>query len=104
MTIPTRTPYTKLEIIDLPPGDIRPDPDNPRTHDKRHVRQLANSIEAFEFNAPILIDDSRQIVAGHGRHAAALLLVWRRCRRSALATSMPGSGRPTWSPTTASAI
>ena len=74
MTTPTRPPYTKLEIIDLPPGDIRPDPDNPRTHDKRHVRQLANSIEAFEFNAPILIDDSRQIVAGHGRHAAALLL------------------------------
>src|SRR5262249_15491082 len=31
-------------------------------------------IEAFGFNAPILIDDEKQIVGGHGRHAAAVLL------------------------------
>jgi DNA modification methylase len=64
----------QLQIEYLPLDQIRPDPTNPRVHRKRHVRQLAKSIEAFGFNAPILIDDEGQIVAGHGRHAAALLL------------------------------
>jgi hypothetical protein len=31
MTAPTKTRYTKFEIIELPPGDIQPDPKNPRT-------------------------------------------------------------------------
>lgn len=74
MTTTTKAPYTKLEIIELPPGDIRPDPKNPRLHGKRHVRQLAKSLDAFGFNAPILLDDTNQIIAGHGRHAAALHL------------------------------
>lgn len=74
MTATARPPYAKLEIMELPPGDIRPDPQNPRAHGKRHVRQLAKSLEAFGFNAPILLDDTRQIIAGHGRHAAALYL------------------------------
>jgi ParB-like nuclease domain len=36
--------------------------------------QIANSIERFGFNTPVLIDDSGQIIAGHGRVAAAKLL------------------------------
>lgn len=67
-------PNVQLQIVYLPLDQLRPDPTNPRVHGKRHVRQLAKSIEAFGFNAPILIDDEGQIVAGHGRHAAALLL------------------------------
>ena len=68
------TPRIELKIEYLPISQIRPDPNNPRLHGKRHVRQLAKSIEAFGFNAPILIDHEGQIVAGHGRHAAAVLL------------------------------
>jgi DNA modification methylase len=64
----------ELQMRYLPLNQIRPDPTNPRLHGKRHVRQLAKSIEAFGFNAPILVDDEGQIVAGHGRHAAALML------------------------------
>jgi DNA modification methylase len=67
-------PTIELQIRYLPPDQIRPDPTNPRLHGKRHVRQLAKSVEAFGFNAPILIDDEGQIVAGHGRHAAAVFL------------------------------
>ena len=74
MTDLSNSPSVQLLIQYLPLAQIRPDPNNPRLHDKRHVRQLAKSIEAFGFNAPILIDDEGQIVAGHGRHAAALLL------------------------------
>ena len=74
MTKTTDIPYAKLEIIERPLSEIRPDPDNPRIHGKRHVRQIMGSIEAFGFNAPILLDDSLQIIAGHGRYAAAVHL------------------------------
>src|SRR6266404_8270634 len=74
MTDLSNTPTVELKIQYLPLDEIRPDPSNPRLHGKRHIRQIANSIEAFGFNAPILADDERQIVAGHGRHAAAVLL------------------------------
>ena len=74
MTDLSNTPTVELKIEYLPLGEIRPDPSNPRLHGKRHVRQIAKSIEAFGFNAPILIDDEKQIVGGHGRHAAAILL------------------------------
>jgi len=45
-----------------------------RTHTKRQIRQIARSIERFGFTNPILIDDNRQILAGHGRLEAARLL------------------------------
>ena len=70
----SKSPALRLQIEYLPLDQIRPDPTNPRLHGKRHVRQLAKSIEAFGFNAPILVDGEKQIVAGHGRHAAAVLL------------------------------
>jgi DNA modification methylase len=38
------------------------------------VRAIARSIDAFGFNAPILVDKRNQIVAGHGRYEAAQLL------------------------------
>jgi DNA modification methylase len=74
MTDLSNTPTVELRIEYLPLAELRPDPTNPRQHGKRHVRQIAKSIEAFGFNAPILIDDGKQIVGGHGRHAAAILL------------------------------
>ena len=52
-------------------ADITPNPRNPRKHSPAQVRAIARSIEAFGFNAPILIDRSAQIVAGHGRYEAA---------------------------------
>ena len=47
---------------------------NARTHTKRQIRQIANSIERFGFTNPILTDDNLQILAGHGRLEAAKLL------------------------------
>jgi DNA modification methylase len=55
-------------------SDLVPAPDNPRRHSRQQVRAIARSIEAFGFNAPILIDRNRTIVAGHGRFEAAKLL------------------------------
>ena len=46
---------------------LTPESANPRLHDKKQVRQIANSIEAFGFNVPILIDREGKVIAGHGR-------------------------------------
>lgn len=74
MTDLSNTPRVELKIEYLALDQVRPDPCNPRLHGKRHIRQIAKSIQAFGFNAPILVDDEKQIVGGHGRHAAAVLL------------------------------
>lgn len=47
---------------------------NARTHSKKQIRQIAESIEAFGFTNPILIDEHRTILAGHGRVEGAKLL------------------------------
>jgi hypothetical protein len=56
------------------PADLRPDPRNARTHDEAQITALATSIRQFGFNFPIGIDSDGQVVAGHGRREAALLL------------------------------
>jgi len=55
-------------------GDLRPYPNNARTHSRKQIRQIANSIKKFGFCNPVLIDDDMQIIAGHGRVEAAKLL------------------------------
>ncbi|SHJ04516.1 DNA methylase [Shimia gijangensis] len=59
-----------LERID--PHTLKPSPRNARTHDKKQIRQIADSIEAFGFTNPVLIDAEDNIIAGHGRLTAAL--------------------------------
>ena len=53
--------------------DLKPWATNARTHSKKQIRQIANSIEAFGFTNPVLIDEHRTILAGHGRVEAAKL-------------------------------
>lgn len=67
-----RTPVVETVLID----QIRPDPRNPRQHSKRQIRQLANSIERFGFNVPILIDREGHLITGHGRLQACQSLQW----------------------------
>ncbi len=47
---------------------------NARTHSKRQIQAIADSIRAFGFANPILIDENGLILAGTGRAAAAELL------------------------------
>jgi hypothetical protein len=62
------------QIIHHPPDALRPYPRNARTHSKKQIKQIANSIERFGFTNPVLIDDDAMIIAGHGRVLAAKLL------------------------------
>jgi DNA modification methylase len=47
---------------------------NCRTHSKKQIRQIANSIRRFGWTYPILTDENYIILAGHGRYDAALQL------------------------------
>ena len=61
-----------VELIAI--SDLKPWARNARTHSKKQVRQIAESIETFGFTNPVLIDERRTILAGHGRVEAARLL------------------------------
>lgn len=50
---------------------LKPSPRNARTHSKAQVSQIARSIERFGWTNPILIDQHGNVIAGHGRLAAA---------------------------------
>jgi hypothetical protein len=63
-----------LDIIKCQPAELKPRPGNPRTHSKKQIRQIADSIKEFGFLNPVLIDGENRIVAGHGRVEAAKLL------------------------------
>ena len=54
--------------------DLEPWARNARTHSKKQVRQIADSIVQFGFTNPVLIDETGTILAGHGRVSAAKLL------------------------------
>ena len=47
---------------------------NARTHSETQVAEIAGSIRAFGFANPILASEQGDIIAGHGRLAAARLL------------------------------
>src|SRR5689334_2173545 len=63
-----------LTIEQTPVHALKPRDRNARTHSKRQIRQIANSIREFGFNNPVLTDDDGRIIAGHGRLEAAKLL------------------------------
>jgi hypothetical protein len=59
-------------MIDL--SALRPYTKNARRHSRAQIKQIAKSIEAFGFTNPILVSDDLEILAGHGRAAAAQLI------------------------------
>lgn len=72
MKIPLMIEPQRLEKIPL--ADLKPHDRNPRTHSKKQVEQIADSIRRFGFTNPVLVDGAGQVVAGHGRIEAAKLI------------------------------
>jgi DNA modification methylase len=63
-----------LLVEETDPCSLRPYSGNARTHSKKQIRQIADSITRFGFTNPVLIGDDQVIIAGHGRVSAAILL------------------------------
>jgi DNA modification methylase len=58
-------------LAERAPGDLKPWPDNPRTHSDKQLHKLKASIQKFGFTAPVLVDENGVILSGHGRALAA---------------------------------
>jgi DNA modification methylase len=63
-----------LRIEYLPLADLKPYENNARTHSADQVAQIAASMRTFGWTNPILVDEAGNIIAGHGRLAAAIQL------------------------------
>lgn len=65
----------KLEVTELPTSELVEYASNAKMHPHTQIDQIANSIQEFGFNSPILAwhndDGEPEIVAGHGRLMAA---------------------------------
>jgi ParB-like chromosome segregation protein Spo0J len=66
-------PFVRLVEV-RPTASLKPYARNSRTHSDSQIRQIAESIRAFGFNKPVLIDRNDEIIAGHGVVEAAKLL------------------------------
>ena len=67
-------PLDDLKVVVRSLSHLKPNPRNARTHSSRQIQQIADSIAAFGFNNPVLIDGDGVVIAGHGRVEAAKLL------------------------------
>ena len=61
----------RIAVRWLPIESLTPDPGNARVHAPGQVARIADSILAFGFNVPVLIDEKGGVLAGHGRVLAA---------------------------------
>lgn len=62
-----------MKVKEVPIGDVRPYPGNPRLNDGA-VDAVAASLKEFGWQQPIVVDSDGTIVAGHTRYKAALAL------------------------------
>ena len=65
---------SELKIFERPISSLKPWKNNPRTHSKKQIRQIAESLKRFGWTNPVLVDGADGIIAGHGRVEAAKLL------------------------------
>ena len=73
--MPTISQMDKVSL-----GKLRPSKRNARTHSKKQIRQIAESIKRFGWTYPILADEQLNILAGVGRFKAAEFSVFAKCR------------------------
>jgi tRNA1(Val) A37 N6-methylase TrmN6 len=59
----------KIEQIKI--DELKPYPQNARTHSNEQIQQIKESMIEFGFTNPILIDKNNEVIAGHGRLESA---------------------------------
>jgi ParB-like chromosome segregation protein Spo0J len=72
VTAETASPDGRLAIIYRPIDQIKPNPANPRRHNRTQIRKLARILRRFGFLVLLLIDSNSVLIAGHARLEAGL--------------------------------
>jgi len=60
-----------MKVEDIAIDILKPNRQNAHTHSKKQISQIAESIRRFGFHTPIVIDENRVILCGHGRYRAS---------------------------------
>jgi len=69
---PPKAGRGSLKVEYLPTAAIRPSKHNARTHSPAQITAIIASIDNVGWTKPIIIDEKREILAGHGAFQAAL--------------------------------
>lgn len=64
-------PLAAMRLEQWPLDRLLPSARNARTHSKAQVAEIAGSIRNFGFANPFLVGEAGDVIAGHGRLAAA---------------------------------
>ena len=71
---PLKQAMAALKIVYKDPRKLKPRTNNPRTHTRRQIKQIAACVRELGFINPVLTDARNRIIAGHARVEAATLL------------------------------
>jgi len=63
-----------MQIINKKTSELIPYEKNGKIHTQKQIKQVADSIKAFGFKQPIVIDKDNIVIVGHGRLEASKLL------------------------------
>jgi ParB-like chromosome segregation protein Spo0J len=63
--------FDRLRLESWPVTRLIPSARNARAHSDVQIAEIAGSIRAFGFSNPVLVGEDGDIIAGHGRLAAA---------------------------------
>jgi ParB-like nuclease domain len=83
-----------LLIENLPIDRLRPWPRNARTHSRKQIRQIAESIRRFGFTNPVLIDGETASWLDTAASKLRGSWAWRRRPACALTTCRPRKSGP----------
>ena len=62
------------EVVLTSPAELRCYENNARLHSAKQIGQIKRSIETFGFINPVIVGPGNEVIAGHGRLAAAMAL------------------------------
>lgn len=63
-----------LDIRHLPPGALTAVGRQARTHSRQQIKKIIDSIRAFGFSVPVIVDEQDKVIAGNARVEAAIQL------------------------------
>lgn len=66
-----------LASFATPVQNLKLDPKNARSHSERNIKAIADSLERFGQQKPIVVDEKGVIIAGNGTYQAATGLGWK---------------------------
>jgi DNA modification methylase len=78
-----------MQVQEAQVQELTQDPDNSRSHDRKNLEAIKQSLEAFGQQKPIVIDHQGKVIAGNGTLQAAQELGWQTIQ--AVVTDLEGA-------------